>query len=88
MGLVTIDWNNPEEVRKYRAQKSREYRARVKARAEAGDKEAQKLREKNNERRPFAQCKTYLRRHANLKELREVKEIILNREKELKQKNI
>lgn len=82
---MAINWNDPDQVRAYRAQKSREYRARVKARAAAGDKQAQKLREKNNERRPFAQCKTYLRRHASLKELREVRAIILDREKELKE---
>ncbi|MCW8106821.1 hypothetical protein L2Z99_00600 [Lactobacillus mulieris] len=83
---MSIDWNNPDEVRKYRAQKSREYRARVKARADAGDEYAQELQEKQRKRLPYNNCKTYIKNKATLKQLNELRGLILEREKKLKEK--
>lgn len=82
-----VNWNDLDEVRAYRAQKSKEYRERVKARAAAGDENAKNLCEKNNARRPYASCKTYIRRHATLDQVAELRELLANREKELLEKD-
>lgn len=82
-----VNWNDPDEVRAYRALKSKEYRARVKARAAAGDENAKELQNKQRQRLPYNNCKVYIRKHATLDQVAELRELLANREKELLEKD-
>ncbi|EEX27933.1 hypothetical protein FOF68_00305 [Lactobacillus jensenii] len=87
MGLVAIDWNNPEEVREYKRKYAKKYRDKRKKEAEQGNEKAKAYFERGRKTQAWRSVKSFLKNQATLKQVREAREVLLEREKELKEKN-
>ena len=75
-----------QEKKERRKIYNRTYRERLKRRALAGDKKAQKQLKKSNRGATFAAVKSYVRNHANRIEISELRDVIAERVKTLNKK--
>lgn len=71
---------------KTQAEYQKAYRERLKQKAAEGDAHASKMVERERAAQPFRNAKNFIKNHANIKQLRELRELTLDREKDLKQK--
>ncbi|MCZ3844145.1 hypothetical protein [Lactobacillus mulieris] len=71
---------------KTQAEYQKAYRERLKQKAAAGDAHAAKMVKREKTAQPFRNAKNFIKNHANIKQLRELRELTLDREKDLKQK--
>ncbi|KRL63522.1 hypothetical protein [Lactobacillus psittaci] len=69
------------------AEKQRRYRERLKAKAAKGDIKAVELIRQDKKAQYFRSAKSFIKNHATLEQLTVLREIILNREKYLKENN-
>ncbi len=63
---------------------SKRYRSNLKIRAAAGDKQAIEQLEKNRKNQLFRNAKSFIKNHATIAQAREIRELTLERERELK----
>ena len=75
-----------QEKKERRKIYNRTYRERLKKRALAGDKKAQKQLKKSNRGAAFASVKSYVRKHATKIEISELRDVIAERVKTLNKK--
>lgn len=73
-------------MKKTAAEYQKEYRKRLKERAAAGDKQALQVIETERANKRFRGAKNFIKNHATVAQARELRELTLDREKELKEK--
>ncbi|KRL63525.1 hypothetical protein [Lactobacillus psittaci] len=78
------DYKLSEEKREYYRRKQREYRERLKKKAETGDMAATRQIQKSKEKTGFYKAKSYIKTKATEEELSILRQAILDREALLK----
>lgn len=72
-----------ERTRRRNREAARRYRQRLWGKIRKGDSEAIKQQEKNNNSKSFAAAKSFIKLHANRRQISEISEVIAARIKEL-----